>query len=77
MQAFVEPMLEPHYSPQALAEAWGFSTDYIRDLFEDEPGVLMTGNRTSKRKRRYVNMRIPASVAARVYKRLTERRDSR
>ena len=73
MQSFVEPILERHFSPQTLSELWGFSTDAIRDLFEDEPGVLKIGDRTSGRKRRYVTMRIPESVAARVYKRMTER----
>ena len=35
------PSIEPHYTPQELAEPWGFSARFIRELFEDEPGVLI------------------------------------
>jgi hypothetical protein len=47
------------------------STDVIRDLFENEPGVVKIGERQSGRRRRYVTLRIPESVAARVYRRLS------
>jgi hypothetical protein len=74
VQKLVEPpLLEPHYSPQTLSEAWGWSADTIRDLFLNEPGVLVLGNRTSGRRRKYVTLRIPASVAERVHKRLSQR----
>ena len=65
-------ILERHFSVQTLAELWGLSTDAIRDLFENEPGVLTIGARTSGRKRRYVTLRIPESIAARVYRRLAD-----
>ncbi len=68
-------ILERHFSVQTLAELWGLSTDAIRDLFENEPGVLTLGARTSGRKRKYVTLRIPESVAARVYKRMTSSQD--
>jgi hypothetical protein len=63
--------LERHFSINTLAELWGLSPDAVRDLFENEAGVLTLGARTSGRKRRYVTFRIPESVAARVYRRLT------
>jgi hypothetical protein len=63
-------MLERHFSPQTLAELWGVSADLIRELFENEPGVIKIGDRQSGRKRKYVTLRIPESVAARVYRRL-------
>jgi hypothetical protein len=66
--------LERHFSVQTLAERWGLSADAIRSLFEDEPGVLTLGDRKSGRKRRYVTLRIPESVAARVHRRLSDNR---
>jgi hypothetical protein len=62
---------ERHYSPSELAELWGLSSDTIRRLFEDEPGVVTIGERKPRRKRRYVTLRIPQSVAARVHRRLS------
>lgn len=65
-----DTLLEQHFTVQALAERWALSTDAIRCLFEDEPGVLKMGDRQSGRKRRYVTLRVPETVAARVYRRL-------
>jgi hypothetical protein len=62
---------ELHYSGSELAELWGLSSDTIRRLFEDEPGVVTIGERNPRRKRRYVTLRIPQSVAARVHRRLS------
>ena len=62
---------EHHYSVRELAELWAFRDDTIRRLFEDEPGVLMIGERHPRRKRRYITLRIPNSVAARVHQRLS------
>ncbi len=62
---------ERHYSPAELAELWGLSSDTIRRLFEDEPGVVTIGERNPRSKRRYVTLRIPQSVAARVHRRLS------
>jgi hypothetical protein len=64
---------EPHYSPQFLAEQWGFSTTTIQRMFENEPGVLRIGE-PSRRvgrvlKRSYYTLRIPHSVAERVHQR--------
>jgi hypothetical protein len=62
--------LERHYAVTEIAEIWHLSTDKVRDLFEDEPGVLVIGQRSSRRKRRYVTLRIPHSVVERVHARL-------
>lgn len=62
---------EKHYFVGELAELWGFSAKVVHELFEDEPGVVRIGNRVSTgKRRRYVSLRIPASVAARVHARL-------
>ncbi len=62
---------ERHYTISELAEAWNISEDKCRELFINEPGVLNFGKPPGRRKRVYRPLRIPASVAARVYARLT------
>lgn len=67
-------MPERCYSVQDLAEAWALSAAMIRSLFEGEPGVIAIGNRLAARKRRYITLRIPASVVERVRSRLEVKR---
>jgi len=61
---------ERHYTPQQLAELWLLHESTIRRLFLDEPGVLKYG-KSSRRdgNRDYITLRIPESVAKRVYAR--------
>jgi len=66
---------ERHFQPKELAEAWSLCDDVIRELFSKEDGVLVLRNQPSRHKRRYSSMRIPKSVADRVYERLTRRKD--
>jgi len=62
---------ETHFSIADLAKLWRFKNNFIRDLFRDEPGVVKIGNPKSTRaKRRYTQLRIPASVAERVHRRM-------
>jgi hypothetical protein len=62
-----------------LAEQWGFSDQFIRDLFKDEPGVFRilrpekVNGRRGGFKREYESIRIPESVARRVYERLVRK----
>lgn len=62
-----------HYSPAELGQLWGLSVETVRRMFEREPGVLIFENpeRASERRRR--TMRIPESIAERVYRRLSTR----
>jgi hypothetical protein len=63
---------ERHYTPQELAVTWNFDPNTIRRMFIDEPGVLKEGKQGRRDgKRDYVSIRIPASVAQRVYDRKT------
>jgi hypothetical protein len=63
---------ERHYSVGEVAELWGLSTDMIRGIFDQEPGVIALGNETRLRgRRRYVTIRIPESVLQRVHRRLS------
>ena len=59
-----------HYTVDEIAEAWKLSRDKVRRLFENEPGVLVLDNRGALSRRRYRTLRIPDSVAERVYRRL-------
>jgi transcriptional regulator GlxA family with amidase domain len=65
--------MEKHYTLGELAKAWGMSRRTLKFWFEDEPGVIKFGaaklNRA--RQRTYVSLRVPESVARRVYRRRT------
>jgi hypothetical protein len=63
--------LEKHYTVGELAEAWGLVEDTIRPWFIDEVGVLKIEHRLRKGKRGYLVMRVPESVARRVYRQRT------
>ena len=63
--------IERHYAVTEIAEMWNLSPDKVREIFEDEPGVLVIGDRRPRRKRRYVTLRIPQSVLQRVHRRLS------
>ncbi len=62
---------EHHYSVADIAETWSLSRDAVRKIFENEPGVLVIGNDSSRSKRGYHTLRIPESVAERVHRRLS------
>jgi hypothetical protein len=63
---------EKLYTPAELADLWALSIDTVRRLFEKEPGILVLSIRRLGR-RQYRTLRIPLSVAERVYRRLTSR----
>lgn len=62
--------LQQHYKPAEVARVWGLSEDTIVRLFRNEPGVLRLGSPGRGGKRKYVTLRIPASVLRRVHRRL-------
>ncbi len=72
-QARRQPGDTRDYTVQELAAEWHLSSDKIRELFREEPGVvkLRDENAAKKRKRNYVSLRIPVEVAARVKKRIS------
>jgi len=65
--------IERHYAVTEIAEMWNLSPDKVRELFENEPGVLVIGERSPHRKRRYVTLRIPQTVLERVHSRLSSK----
>ena len=62
---------EPHFTIRELSKSWHLSYEATRRLFQNEPGVLKIGGRLRKNKRGYMSLRIPASVARRVYRKVT------
>ncbi len=64
---------EKHYTLGELALHWHMSIRTLRDWFIDEPGVIRFGNAKllKGKQRTYVSLRIPESVAARVYRKMT------
>jgi hypothetical protein len=60
-------MMERHFTVPELAEMWGFSEDFINAKFRDEPGVLTTQKRGRTGRRTYGVIRVPQSIAERVY----------
>ena len=64
-------MCERHYSPAELAELWNLSADTVRRMFENEPGILVFENPVRSSSRRFRTLRIPESVAQRVYMRFS------
>ena len=69
-------LFERHFSPAELAEVWRLSEDTVRRIFEREPDVLIFENPDKASDRRRRTMLIPESVAERVYRRLSTRRQS-
>jgi hypothetical protein len=62
---------DQHFTPQQLADAWGVSTETIRQIFRDEQGVLKIGKPGTRVKRPYFTLRIPREIAERVHRRLS------
>ena len=62
-------LTERHYSVKEVGQMWALSQTAIRRMFRDEPGVLRFGKDKRGHQRAYVTLRIPSSVAERVYQR--------
>ena len=61
---------ERHFTVPELAELWGFSDDFVRELFRSEIGVLKVVRPEKMHKRRYVTLSIPESIVKKVHERL-------
>jgi hypothetical protein len=66
---------ERHYSVPELAEMWGLSREYVRQIVSKEPGVT-EWVRQQPGRRRYRVLRVPRSVAERVYRRAASNAES-
>lgn len=65
-----EVCVEKHYSVSELGKIWNLSTNTIRRMFENEPGVLKLGAKEGRFRRRYTTLRIPERIAVRVQRQL-------
>lgn len=66
--------IEEHYTPAQIAKALCVSTDTVRRMLENEPGVLCitTLNRTIRgAERNHKTLRVPASVWRRIHEKWT------
>ena len=70
-QPVTEALPARYYSAREIAELLNLSQDSVRKLFQDEPGVLVLGDQSSKYKRRYTTLRVPDSVLRRVLRRMS------
>ncbi len=67
-----EPIvIDPHYSPQFYAELWGMSPSTVIRWFQDMDGVLKLAKGSHNGKRTRIELRIPFSLAMRVYRERT------
>lgn len=74
-QDVIEPFAERHYTVTELATMWSLSAEFVRQVVQHEPGVT-EWVRQQPGRRRYRVLRIPQSVAERVYRRaLSKARD--
>ena len=68
----MSPAFEPHLTIQQIAEMWNLSPDAVRRIFRKEPGVVEIKKEKGAFKRRsYISLRIPQSVARRVHQKLS------
>jgi hypothetical protein len=61
---------EPVFTAEELARSRKLHPSTIRKMFLDEPGVIRLGHSGRRGKRQYFTIRIPQSVAERVFGRL-------
>jgi hypothetical protein len=70
-QTGAEPdSVEHHYSAGEVAALWGFNVETVRNIFEEEPGIIVLTAPSRKGKRPYRTIRIPQSVLDRVHRRM-------
>ena len=63
-----EPFEERHFTVPELAEMWNLSREFVRQVVQVEPGVT-EWVRQQPGRRRYRVLRVPRSVAERLYNR--------
>ena len=69
------PLEERHYTIAELAKMWNFSTEFVRQIVRGEAGVT-EWVRQQPGRRRYRVLRVPQSVAERLYRNALVRADT-
>ena len=64
-------VIDQHYSPHFYAELWGLSVSTIVRWFQDLDGVLKVSKPSKNGRRTRTELRIPFSLAMRVYRERT------
>jgi hypothetical protein len=59
--------LEQHFTLPELAQRWHLDYKTVQRWFENRDDVLRFGHEHRPKKRRHVSIRVPASVAEKVY----------
>jgi len=65
-----ETVTEQKFTIHELAAELRISKEKARRIFDAEEGVIRIGHGTTRKRRRYYILRVPASVRARVFARL-------
>jgi hypothetical protein len=69
-----EPFAERHFTVPELATMWRLSREFVRQVVQHEPGVT-EWVRQEPGRRRYRVLRVPQSVAERLYNRALGKAD--
>lgn len=73
MRTTVQPIpIDPHFSCGFYAELWSIHPSTVLRWFQDLQGVLKLGEPSKNGKRARVEIRIPFSLAMRVYEEHTK-----
>src|SRR5277367_3442310 len=72
-EPFVDDGKQETLTVAQIASLWQLSTDTIQRWFEDEPGVVASGNKNPRGKRKRVTLRIPREVMERVKRRMANK----
>jgi hypothetical protein len=70
---FVDDGKQETFTVAQIASLWQLSPDTIQRWFEDEPGVVTSGKKNPRGKRKRITLRIPRAVMERVKKRQSNR----
>jgi hypothetical protein len=64
---------EPKLTSKEVADKYDLHPSKVRRIFQDEPGVIRIGHPATRTRKQYYTLRIPLSVVARVFGRMTVR----
>jgi len=67
-------VIDPHFSPKFYAELWGISLSTVERWFQDMDGVLRLSEPSKNGRRTRIELRIPFSLAMKVYREHTRQR---
>jgi hypothetical protein len=72
-EPFVDDGILDTFTVAQIASLWQLSTDTIQRWLEDEPGVIASGDKNPRGKRKRVTLRIPRAVMERVKRRMANK----